>query len=191
MSEKWKEIDGYEGLYDVSDCGQIRSWRKSGRYGGRLGIPKILKPGKDKDGYLHVVLYDHNKKMKSFQVARLVSKMFIPNQDNKPQVNHIDEDKSNNYISNLNWMTNKENINHGTGITRKTGKLTNGKLSKPVLQLNTQGQIIRLWVSAKEASRNGFNQRNISSVCRHVYGRNTHYGFKWEFAKYDLKKEVA
>lgn len=104
MTEIWKDIKGFEGLYQVSSYGNVRSYYRGGR---------ILKPKKDKDGYLEVCLRKNNKS-KYFKIHRLVAFVFIENTDNLPQVNHIDENKMNNNINNLEWCDCYYNINYGT-----------------------------------------------------------------------------
>ena len=107
MEEIWRDIEGFEGLYQVSNFGRIK----------RVTTGKILKGDKNNDGYLRVKLYKNNTKSNK-SIHRLVAEAFIPNPENKPQVNHINEDKTNNSLDNsldnLEWMTAKENINHGT-----------------------------------------------------------------------------
>ena len=100
MNEIWKDIKDYEGIYQVSNLGRVKTDR-------------ILKVGKNKGGYLGVSL-SKNSVISPQRVHRLVAEAFILNPENKPQVNHIDEDKTNNKVSNLEWMTAKENSNHGT-----------------------------------------------------------------------------
>lgn len=100
--EEWKEIDNFDGYY-ISNKGRV--------YSDKRNI--FIKLKVDKNGYKQVKLSNKGKKY-YFQVHRLVAKAFIPNPENKPQVNHIDEDKSNNMVSNLEWVTAKENCNHGS-----------------------------------------------------------------------------
>ena len=117
----WKDIYFYQndvlydyrGMYQVSSDGQIRSIKTKNN--------KLLKGHQRSDGYVKVCLTKNGKK-DSFYVHRLVAIMFIPNPENKEQVNHIDENKTNNCVENLNWMTSKENINWGTGIERANSK---------------------------------------------------------------------
>jgi len=102
----WKDIKGFDN-YEVSTDGQVRN-KKTG---------KVLKPRVNRGGYLSVVLYSNGKAISKY-IHRLVAIAFIPNPENKPEVNHIDEDKTNNQVENLNWMTGKENINYGTRTER-------------------------------------------------------------------------
>ena len=103
LKEVWKDIEGYEDRYQVSNLGRMK----------RVITGRILKSGKNRGGYLYVNLCK-NGKYKTHKIHRQVAQAFIPNPENKPEINHIDEDKSNNVISNLEWSTRKENVNHGT-----------------------------------------------------------------------------
>ena len=134
---EWRDVVGYEGLYKVSTEGNIKSIRRN----------KILSQDTNQDGYKRVQLYK-NKASKNYSVHRLVAQAFIPNPDNLPQVNHKDEDKSNNCVSNLEWITPKDNCNYGTR-NRKVALSKN----KPVLQLSLEGDLIREWESASEGIR--------------------------------------
>lgn len=105
MSEIWKDIKGYEGLYQVSNLGRVYNIKRN----------KYKKPSKDKDGYLYVGISKQGKS-KNYKVHRLVAEAFISNLENKPQVNHIDGNKLNNVVKNLEWVTSKENIIHAHKI---------------------------------------------------------------------------
>ena len=129
MIEEWRPIVGYEGLYEVSNLGRVRSldrYVKCGYEAYRLQKGKVLSPTKDTNGYLKVVL-NCNGKHKSINVHRLVTEAFLPNPDNLPEVNHKDEDKTNNRVENLEWCTRKYNVNFGTArIRSKDTHIKNG-----------------------------------------------------------------
>lgn len=169
--EVWKDISGYEGYYQVSDLGRVKSLsRKNSK------TERILKAYTTSKGYLRL---NFNKDGKSFKplVHRLVAEAFIPNPENKQQVNHINEVKTDNYIENLEWSTNIENKNHGNGIERQRIKMINGKLSISVSQFDKGGNHIKDWISISEAKRNGFSETCISSC---INGKQkTHKGFVW------------
>ena len=119
MEEEWKDITNFEGLYQVSNLGRVKSLPKVGS-GGHNGI--ILSQSKDKDGYLLVYLYANRKKV-ACKVHRLVAKAFIPNPNNFPQVNHKDEIKDNNCFTNLEWCSPSYNNSYGKGnINRANSK---------------------------------------------------------------------
>ena len=124
IAEIWKDVQGYEGLYQVSNLGRIKSL---GRFVDRLASghcwqeERILKPHKTKYGYLNVILSKKGK-TKTFSVHRWVALAFIPNPENKPQIDHINADKTNNTVNNLRWVTCKENINNPLTLVKITGK---------------------------------------------------------------------
>lgn len=125
MTEEWRPIVGYEGLYEVSSYGRVRSLDKYDSM-NRFYEGRILKLFADRLGYLRAQLYS-NSKRKSFLVHRLVAEAFIPNPDNLPQVNHIDENPSNDNVDNLEWCSAKYNSNYGTRIDRiRDIRLKNG-----------------------------------------------------------------
>ena len=169
--EVWKDIFGYEGLYQVSDCGIVKSLK--------FGKERILKPGTDGNGYLFVYLYK-NRKKKMCKVHRLVCQTFLPNPNNLPQVNHKDEDKTNNKVDNLEWCDRKYNNNYGTRIQRINEKNTNGKCSKPVIQFTKDGKIVKEWKSTRDVERNlGYGHSSISVCC--LGKQKTSYGFIWKY----------
>lgn len=130
--EIWIDIKGYEGLYQVSNFGRVRSLNYR-----HTGNKKLLSLCNDKDGYLYVTLSKKGER-KNHKIHRLVASVFIPNWFNDFEVNHIDEDKRNNNVENLEWCDRKYNANFGTCIERST-KLR----SKPVLQFTNTGNFIR------------------------------------------------
>ena len=167
MEEKeiWKDIEGYEELYKVSNFGNVKSlnYRHTGK-------EKTLKVGKHRDDYLYVNLYKDGK-MKSHSVHRLVAIAFIPNPYGLPEVNHIDEDKENNKASNLEWCTSKYNSNYGTRTQ---------KISKPVIAIHKINGLILEFPSAHEAERQlGINHRHICACCKGKL--NSCGGFYWMY----------
>ena len=121
MKEIWKNIDGYEGLYQVSNLGRVKSLEKfiyDTINRTQHNKERILKPGKSKTGYLQVILCK-DRKIKTFSVHRLVAMTFLENPNNLETVHHIDEDKTNNKVSNLEWTTQKKNVQYSCGIKIK------------------------------------------------------------------------
>lgn len=183
MEEIWKDIEGYEGFYQISSLGRVKSLK--------FGKEKILKPcfAKNK-GYAMITLCK-NGENKGFNIHRLVAKAFIPNPDNLPQVNHKDEDKSNNVVwinddgsidydkSNLEWCDEKYNCNYGTRNEKGANtRLNYPTISKPVLALKN-GIIYMYFKSTMQAQRYGFNNSKISACCN---GKGyTHMGYEWMY----------
>lgn len=177
MKEIWKDIKGYEGLYQVSNLGKVRSLdRKILFKNGHIQFfkGKILSLSKDKNGYIHIILHKDNK-TKIFRVHRLVAETFIPNLENKPQVNHIDGNKENNCLSNLEYCTIKENHIHAY----RTGLHNAPK--KKCIQKDLNGNIIKNWDSLKQIKLElGYDCSAISRCCRNI--QKTSYNFIWDFA---------
>lgn len=150
--------------YTISDKGEIVNTNTN----------KKLKGYIRKDGYVIITLSKGGKKYKCY-LHRLVAETFIPNPDNLSQVNHKDEDKTNNCVSNLEWITPKDNCNYGTRNERQgLGH------SKPIEQYDLEGNFIKEWDSATQVERDlGFNHSNISKCCLGRY--NVAYNYKWKF----------
>ena len=166
QKEIWKPAFGFESLYVVSNLGNIQS---TTRY------KKALKLYEDKDGYLYVKLYK-NKKPNHILVHRIVAKTFIPNPLNKAAVNHIDFNKKNNCVDNLEWVTHKENIlwSHSNHRYHKKGKT--------VYQYDINNNFIKKWNSIKEASEAlNIQISNISYCCSNK--RKTAGNFIWKLSK--------
>lgn len=164
--EYWKPVVGYEGHYQVSNFGRVKSIK--------FGKEIILKQHINiKGGYYYVCLLK-NGKHKNYYVHRLVAQAFIPNPDNLPEVNHKDECKTNNVVSNLEWCDRKYNHNYGT-INERISQ----SQSKTVLQYDLNGNLIKEWKSINECGRNGFNQGDICKCCNGK--RKTAKGFIWVY----------
>ena len=161
--EIWKDIEEYEGIYQVSNLGRVKSFDTKDKL-DRIRTGRVLKPCRHKNGYLHVNLYKNGKR-KTHNIHRLVAEAFISNIENKPQVNHIDENKANNVASNLEWSTRKENINHGT---------RNERTSIPIIATNLKTGESKEFYGSNECARQlGLHQQNITSVLK---GRNKQTG---------------
>lgn len=178
--EVWKDVKGYEGNYQVSNHGRIRSLDRIS-FSGRKLKGRNLKQKVNK-GYHRIGLYkDGKQKWKT--VSRLVGKAFVPNPYNKPEINHIDEVKSNNRADNLEWVTAKENANHGTRNERVLSSLASGEGNiKPVVMIDKNtGEPLETFESISEAYRK-FGVApggNISQVCKGV--SKTTLGYKWAY----------
>ena len=177
MSEEWRDVVGYEGLYQVSDQGRVKSLERKishWRGGERTVKERILKPRTNRYGYLIVGLYAGGKQ-KMLTVHRLVCQAFHENLDNKPQVNHLNEDKKDNRACNLEWCTRIENCNHGTRNERSAKNR-----SKSVGQYTLDGELVKIWPSAKEVERQAGFHRGI--ICKAAKGNyKTAYGFIWKY----------
>lgn len=172
QSEEWRDIPGYEGYYQVSSLGNVRgvdrfvpmaNYRRGRTIKGRTKIALI-----DKHGYLKVLLCQNGIRKNHF-VHQLVALAFIPNPQNLPTVNHKDETKTNNHVSNLEWMSSENNVKYSH--------------SKKVRQLDSYGNLIKEWESMSEAERiMGYKTGAISKCCKHKTKSLLAYGFKWEYA---------
>ena len=165
--EEWKWIEGYENLYQISTEGRVKSFKKKD--------PKILTPKRDGKGYYLMVCLSKDGNKKYCLIHRLVAQAFIPNFNNKEQVNHIDGNKKNNKVSNLEWNTPSENINHA---------LDNGlnQSRTPVLQLDLiSGEIVSRYKSITDASlRTGINASTIQDNACGRYMSDGRYSWIYE-----------
>ena len=171
--EIWKPVRNYEGKYMVSNTGEVKSLNYR-----RTGKERILKGVDYGEGYLYVSLWKDGK-VKQCRINRLVAQAFIPNPNNLPEVNHKNEDKTDNRVENLEWCSKSHNVNHGTRNKRAAEKLKGKKhseehnkkigkkLSKPVFSVDKESGLIMWWQSAMEASRQtGIAQSNITLCCQ-------------------------
>lgn len=184
MEEIWKDIAGYEGLYQVSNLGNVRSLDRLAFNGKQmcLVIGKDLKLRLQKNGYVRVSL-SKGSKIKYCNIHRLVAEAFIPNPNNLPEVNHKDEDKTNNRVENLEYCDRKYNNNYGSRIERGIEKRINHpKLCKPILQFSLSGDFIKEYPSQKEAQRQtGVINQNIYQCCNGK--RKQAGGYIWRYKK--------
>ena len=171
--EVWRDVKGYEGLYQVSNMGRVKSLGRKDRF-GRVIKERILEPAVTHNGYMRVGLHVDGKR-KMLRVHRLVCEAFHENPDNKSEVNHVNEDKTDNRACNLEWSTRTENCNHGSRNERVAKAL-----SKPIGQFSLDGKLIKVWQSACEARRQtGFDQGYVGAVARGKFKQA--YGYIWKY----------
>lgn len=192
MTELWKDVQGYEGLYQVSNMGNVRSVDHEvevTRNGITFVVPKkgkVLSPTRRQHGYVGVMLYGKGghatRGFKTFAVHRLVAEAFVENPNGYDEVNHLDECKTNNRADNLEWCDRSYNVRYGTGIERgheKIGEL----LRKPVVQMDMQGNVIREWESLTAVEREtGMSKSSICNCCKKHRKYSHAYGYRWEYA---------
>lgn len=177
--EHWKDIDGFEGLYQVSDKGRVRSLDRvvlATRYGKPLPITKkgrVLRTSVKKDGYVSIQIYKDSKYY-TFTVHRLVAKAFVENPDNLPEINHIDGNKQNNTVDNLEWCTRGYNIRHAF----KTG------LYNPDNRRHNRKKVVRsdgvVFDSLTQAAReSGTHISDVSMCCHGKLAHTAGYGFEF------------
>lgn len=188
--EIWKDVIGYESIYKVSNLGRVKCLDKKVKIGGldnfRIHKEKILKPIISHYGYSTIILTKNKVKNKKM-VHRLVAKAFISNPKNKPQINHINEVKTDNYVENLEWCTAQYNSTYGTRILRmkETTK-------KKIYQFDLLGDLINTYDSYNEAVKDGFSRDCIYNCC--TGNQLTHKDYYWSLNKsrkvllYNIKK---
>ncbi|MCM3783681.1 NUMOD4 domain-containing protein [Neobacillus mesonae] len=180
--EHWVDIVGYEGKYQVSNQGRVRSLdreiiTKNGVVKPKKG--KVLSPCNNGNGYMYVSLGKGNHEY----IHHLVARAFVCNPRCVKEVNHINEIKSDNRADNLEWVTRIENIRHGTGIERarraRAGKLINGKCSKPVIGVHESDNTVIEFPSIAEATRHGYDAGMVIKCCRGEKKKYRGYRFKY------------
>lgn len=183
--EEWRDIAGYDGMYQVSSLGRVKSLNYR-----RTEKEKLIKQRVRGNGYLAVSLCS-NGEIKHLYVHRLVAEAFIPNPDNLPQVNHKSELKTDNRVENLEWCTSLYNNNYGTRskiittshIKRNQGYT--GKSPRKIYQYTMDGCFIKAWESSKEIQNTlGFYFKCIQKCCRGIYKQS--YGYKWSYESIDI-----
>lgn len=164
MEEIWKDIKGYEGLYEISNLGNVKTLKRN----------KLLKTNKSSE-YDYVVLRKEGR-AKIKKIHRLVAETFIPNLNNLECVNHKDENKKNNNVENLEWCTKKYNCNYG----KRNEKMSKGKSKYKIVQKEQNGNIIKIWENIWELEHNTeYRMQNIRCCCQKKWKQA--YGYKWEY----------
>ena len=201
--EIWLPIEGYEGLYEVSNMGRIKSLKDN----HNNPREKILSQCDNGKGYLKVMLCKEGK-MQTFFVHRLVGNAFLENKNNLPCFNHKNEDKTDNRAVNLEPCTQKYNVNYKNAIQRRVAstdwkakvahtdyqaigrknaeKLINGVLSKKVYQYTKEKELVAIWESTQECGRQGYAQANVAACCRNCFnrkGNNVYKGYIWSYTE--------
>lgn len=179
--EIWKDVPGYEGFYQVSSMGRVKNLPKNRKvfHGGiYTQKEKILTPSL-RGGYL-IQVFTTNKFRKTFSVHRLVAMAFLPNADNKPEVNHVNGNRSDNRVENLEWATGSENVSHAYAVlNRKASTLGRGKAMIEVTKTTLLGEYIATYKSIAEAAKeNNLDRFHISQVIRGK--RPQEGGFLWK-----------
>lgn len=182
MEEIWKDVEGFEGLYMVSNFGNVKSLNYAKR-----GYAKILSPKKNNRGRLWVELRNCGNK-KQFLIHRLVAMAFIPNPNNYPQINHIDENPQNNNVENLEWCTGEYNIKcylkmhppYKRKVKNYSSKYQK-RIDLKVKQYTKNGELVKVWENSRQVQlENGWNDWAISECCKRK--RKSAYGFVWQYA---------
>lgn len=191
MDEIWKDVVGYEGLYQVSDLGRVRSLDRKTRIKHKARIFKgaILKPILKKSTGYYVVSLHNNGKQKQQHVHRLVAESFCERKAGQDVVDHINTNTTDNRAENLRWTTTKGNVNNPISAKRRTDAVrkacqgmfgANHPVSKAVLQLTMSGKLIKRWACASDAVRElGADSGSITRCCKGKV--HSHKGFKWQY----------
>jgi hypothetical protein len=167
MKEIWKDIQGYEGIYQVSNLGRVKRFK----YIGKTQVNQVLKGSLQRTKYINITLF--GKEKKAYPIHRLVAQAFIPNPNNYPIINHIDENPSNNAAKNLEWCTYAYNNTYGLGMKNRIKTH-----SRKVFQYTTGYNLVKVWENAKQAEKEGgFKTSNIHQCCNGE--KKTHRGFIW------------
>ena len=192
VHERWVVAPGFDGYYEVSNLGRVRSLDRivvdMGGRRKRLFKGAIMRPSKDKDGYLMVHFRRDGKNYPSIKLHRLVAQAFIPNNENLPYINHKDFDRTNNKVSNLEWCTAQQN----TAYSRNAGRIRNwtagkfgkdNKQSRLLLMYDLQGNYIRSFYGAREAAEY-LGMKTYVNIYMHLAGkRKNAYGYLWKVGK--------
>lgn len=185
-NEIWKDIPDYDGKYQISNYGRVKRLKRNVfvRVLGKtveISTPKILKLNLVKSGYLYITITANNTK-RTLKIHRLVAEVFIPNPNDLPEVNHIDGNKENNCVDNLEWCTHKENIQHALKNNLLNDRSGNNNANcKKINQYDSDGNFIKLWNSIYEITKEtGFERHGITRCC--TSKSKTYKGYIWKYA---------
>ena len=186
MMENWKPIKGYEGIYEVSDLGRVRSLDRqvdNGHGSTRIAKGRIMKPHKHYNGYCSIGL-SNDAIVTHVLIHRLVALAFVSGYHEGMEVNHIDENKQNNRADNLEWISRKENLHYGGHIKRSMSWISEN-VPKGCIQMTKEGKDIQKFDSIKKAAESiGVSRSLVSLVCRGK--RKFAGGFRWRYAENSL-----
>ena len=188
----WKDVVGYEGFYKVSDCGEVKSLdrfvkSKNDSFSNKKG--QISKQVKNKKRHMRVHLSKEGIS-RNIEVHRLVAIAFIDNSKNLPCVNHIDENKENNNVKNLEWCDYEYNNKYGNRLIKSAQKHINGKKSKRVYQYSLNGKYLNTYPSCAELKRlYKYDASEISECARGL--RKTAYGYLWRYEYSEMRCNYA
>lgn len=184
MQEIWKDVKGYEGLYQISNYGRLKSFKTDSK-------GKILKLTDKNGAYFTIILQGKGVQKRTTRIHRLVAEAFLPNPENLPQVNHIDGNKQNNNVNNLEWCTASYNVKHSLNLhpeqVKKMVYYNQHIKPKPIVQMDLKGNIIAEFESATVASQQtGVCARNILQMANKTPYKKDHLrksagGYKWAF----------
>lgn len=182
--EVWKDVVGYEGRYQVSNQGRVKSLDSVDSI-GRAKTGKVISVKRNNRGYVQVHLHRDGKCAMKL-MHRIVAEAFIDNPNGYDQVNHINENKADNQVENLEWCTNMYNRHHGSGIERmarnRDYKLVVANVNKAIAQIDKMGNTVNIWKNISEAKRHtGVNDTSISFCCRGK--QRTAGGYFWRYAE--------
>lgn len=185
--EIWKDVVGFEGYYQVSNLGRVRSVDRivKGSFGSLQNKRSvILSSAINTAGYYSVAL-TRNANSKSYRVHRLVAEAFLPNPNNLPIINHKDENKLNNSVENLEWCTYSYNAKYNGCMTKRIttrNKNHSHGCEKKVYQYDLKNNLIKVWKSLMSITRTlGYSHANIANCCKGQKNRPTAYGYKWSY----------
>ena len=185
--EIWKDIPNYEGLYQVSSLGRVKSVKRIVPYknGKVIHRKERLLSLSDSYGQYYTVGLIKEGNHKTWNVHRLVAMAFIPNPNNLPCINHKDENKYNNLVDNLEWCSYSYNTKYNNVMRTRLNTRNNNQshgYEKKVYQYDLQGNLVKVWDSVKSINRElGYKPTNISSCCLNKQYRKTAYGYKWSY----------